>query len=263
MSATTVIFDLFGTLVAAPSRSDRAAAVHALSAATESSASAVDEYLDESWMVRHDGSLPAVGSLVDDLMKHVGSSASPSRVAAAWRSLATPRLVPDRSVSALLANLRANGIRIGLISDASAEIAEAWPSGRLAQEIDHAVFSCTSGAVKPSSLLYRETLERLDAHPDDALYVGDGGGDELRGAQEVGITPVRVLRRGGANTLAYGVGPTWDGLTLSSVEEIGAEPLVRLGEHPLATVEAGSGRPVCRSVDHLASTSPLRKVSNR
>lgn len=224
MSATTVIFDLFGTLVAAPSRSDRAAAVHALSAATESSTAAVDEYLDESWMVRHDGSLPDVGSLVEDLMKRVGSSASPSRVAAAWRSLATPRLVPDRSVSALLANLRASGIRIGLISDASAEIAEAWPFGRLAQEVDHAIFSCTSRAVKPSAVLYREALERLDARPDEALYVGDGGGDELRGAQELGMTPVRVARRGGASSLAYGEVAGWDGLTLSSVEEIGVGP---------------------------------------
>lgn len=246
MPTTTVIFDLFGTLVAAPSRSDRTAAVHALSASTETSASAVDEYLDESWMARHDGSLPDVDSLVADLMKHVGSSASPSRVAAAWRSLATPRLVPDRSVSAMLTNLRANGIRIGLISDASAEIAEAWPSGRLAQEIDHAVFSCTSRAVKPSAVLYREALGRLDAHPDETLYVGDGGGDELSGAQEVGMTPVRVARRGGASALAYGVGSAWDGLTLSSVEEIGAERLVRVGEHPLSTVVGGSGRPVYR-----------------
>lgn len=246
MPTTTVIFDLFGTLVAAPPRSDRAAAVHALSAATESSTAAVDAYLDESWMARHDGSLPDVGSLVDDLMKHVGSSASPSRVGATWRSLAAPRLVPDRSVVALLANLRANGIRIGLISDASAEIAEAWPSGRLAQEVNHAVFSCTSGAVKPSTVLYRKALEGLDCRPDETLYVGDGGGDELRGARELGITPVRVARRGGASTLAYGVGPTWDGMTLSSVEEIGAERLVRLGEYPLATAEAGPGRPVYR-----------------
>lgn len=231
MSATTVIFDLFGTLVAAPSRSDRAAAVLALSAAAECSTAAVDEYLDESWMARHDGSLPDVDSLVDDLMKHVGLSASPSRVAAAWRSLATPRIVPDRSVSAMLTNLHTNGIRIGLISDASAEIAEAWPSGRLAQNVEHAVFSCTSGAVKPSAVLYREALDRLDAHPDDALYVGDGGGDELRGAQKLGMTPIRVARRGGANNLAYGVGPMWDGLTLSSAEEIAAERLVRLGKH--------------------------------
>lgn len=232
MSATTVIFDLFGTLVAAPSRSDRAAAVRALSAAAECSASAVDEYLDESWMARHDGSLPDVDSLVDHLTKHVASSASPGRVAAAWRSLATLRLVPDRSVSALLADLHANGIRIGLISDASAEIAEAWPSSRLAPDVDHAVFSCSSGAVKPSSALYREALENLAAHPDEALYVGDGGGDELRGAQELGMTPVRVARRGGASALAYGVGPAWDGLTLSSVEEIGAERHFRLGVYP-------------------------------
>ncbi|MGY0386374.1 HAD family hydrolase [Nocardioides sp. WG-D5] len=229
MSATTVIFDLFGTLVAAPSRSDRAAAVRALSAAAESGTAAVDEYLHESWTTRHDGSLPDVDSLVDHLMKHVGSSASPSRVAAAWRSLATPRLVPDRSVSTLLADLRGNGIRIGLVSDASAEIAEAWPAVRLAQDVDHAVFSCTSGAVKPSSALYREALEHLAACPAEALYVGDGGGDELRGARELGMTPVRVARRGGAGTLAFGVGPTWGGLALSSVEEIGAERLVRLG----------------------------------
>ncbi|MFE6507635.1 HAD family hydrolase [Nocardioides sp. NPDC057767] len=246
MSATTVIFDLFGTLVAAPSRSERTAAVRVLSAAAESSTAAVDEYLDESWMVRHDGSLPDVDSLVGDLMKHVGSPALPSQVAATWRSLAASRLVPDRSVVALFANLRANGIRIGLISDASAEIAEAWPSGRLTQDVDHAVFSCTSGAVKPSAVLYREALEGLDAHPDEALYVGDGGGDELRGAQELGMTPVRVLRRGGASALAYGVGPTWDGLTLSSVEEIGAGRLVRRGRHTLAAVESRSGPPGSR-----------------
>lgn len=221
-----VIFDLFGTLVDAPSRDERADAVAKLAHATVQSEETIGTYLDATWTVRHAGTLPTVRHLAEHLIARTDSRASTDDVAATWRALAPTRVDPDQSVIDTLEGVRDAGVRIGLISDASAEIAEAWPYGRLAEVVDHAIFSCTSGAIKPSSRLYREGLTRLDVDPAETLYVGDGGGDELRGARAVGLTPVRVARRGGAGTLAYGVGGAWEGLALASVEALGTLPFV-------------------------------------
>lgn len=42
-------------------------------------------------------------------------------------------------------------------------------------------------AVKPEPEIYRIALESLGVRPDQSVFVGDGGSDELRGAREMGI----------------------------------------------------------------------------
>lgn len=217
-----VIFDLFGTLVEAPSPGHRRIAVATLARAACQTDVTIDAYLDSSWIARHDGTLATVPALAEHLIDHTGSRASNDDVAAAWRALAPHRLQPDRSVSNALESLRSAGVRVGLISDASAEIAEAWQHSPAARLIDHAVFSCKARALKPAPSLDREMLTALDTPPTDVLYIGDGGGDELHGAERLGITALRVARRGGVDALSYGETTRWQGAILDKVETLPA-----------------------------------------
>ncbi|WP_328913308.1 MULTISPECIES: hypothetical protein [unclassified Streptomyces] len=62
----------------------------------------------------------------------------------------------------------------------------------------------------------RSTAE-VAAH--QALYCGDGGGDELAGAQRAGMRAVRVARRGGPAGLALGE-IAWSGTSIPEVEAL-------------------------------------------
>ena len=59
--------------------------------------------------------------------------------------------------------------------------------------MDSIVLSCETGLVKPDPEIFMLCSARLGVHPEDCLYVGDGGSDELRGASMVGMTPVQAV----------------------------------------------------------------------
>jgi len=100
----------------------------------------------------------------------------------------------EPAILAALDRLRDAGIRIGLVSDAGADDVDCWESSPLKGRLDATVFSFELGVRKPDLRIYRHALEALGATPDEALFVGDGGSDEHRGARAAGIRPVLVTR---------------------------------------------------------------------
>lgn len=225
-----IVFDLFGTLVTAPSPEDRREAARELAGPTPVGEEAAEQVLITTWQERHDGRLPTHDALTDYLWRACeGSGPAPSAVRSALLRLASARLVPVPGVLAMLDHFRSREVAVGLLSDASADIAEAWQDSPLAPYFDVTVFSCRAGAVKPEPALYREVLEGLGTLPHRTLYCGDGGGNELQGALDAGMPAVRVDRRGGTATLAFGEGP-WSGRSLTSVEDL--PRLLRTGGGP-------------------------------
>jgi putative hydrolase of the HAD superfamily len=93
-----------------------------------------------------------------------------------------------------LDRLRAAGVQIGLISDAGADDVESWERSPLRNRLDVTIFSYQLGSRKPDPRIYRRGLDALGVHPGDALFVGDGGSDEHRGARAVGMRSVLVTR---------------------------------------------------------------------
>lgn len=118
-----------------------------------------------------------------------------------------------------LNELRQGGIRLAVLSDASPDIAEAWGGSELASRFDVTVFSCWAGAVKPDRRLFEGVLGKLGAEAGQVLYCGDGGGDELAGAERAGMCALRVARRGGPTGLAFGEAQ-WSGRTIPAVEAL-------------------------------------------
>ena len=67
---------------------------------------------------------------------------------------------------------------------------EAWPECRIAPYFDAFLCSSAVGLMKPDLEIYREGCRRLGTDPDECLFIGDGGSDELRGAKQAGMTPL-------------------------------------------------------------------------
>ncbi len=98
------------------------------------------------------------------------------------------RLRPD--AVATLRALRESSLKTALVSDCTFELSDQWLDLELSQHFDAAVFSCVEHRRKPDPHLFLAAAERLGVAPEQCLYVGDGGGDELAGAARVGMRPV-------------------------------------------------------------------------
>lgn len=99
--------------------------------------------------------------------------------------------MPDATGDALAA-LKAKGKRIGLVSNADAMEIASWDDSPVAGLFDCVTFSCDVGFAKPEKEIYEICLAKLDVRASQAVFVGDGGSDELRGARAVGLTTVMM-----------------------------------------------------------------------
>lgn len=217
---SVVVLDLFGTLVAAPSAAERASAATQFAEILRVNPAVVDAALTDSWPVRHDGRLRSTAAVAAHLVACCDASASRAgELEQFMAGLACVRLQADATLLRALDELQHCGARLVLLSDASADIAEAWGRSDLAPYFEAAVFSCLAGAVKPAPQLFHAALEGVGIAPHQALYCGDGGGDELAGAERAGMRAVRVARRGGPAGLAFGE-IAWSGTSIREVEAL-------------------------------------------
>ncbi len=98
----------------------------------------------------------------------------------------------EPGITTVLERLRGEGLRLGLVSNASTDEVRAWSDSPLRPLFDTALFSCERGVQKPSPAIYAMALEELEARPEAALFVGDGGSREHRGAADAGIRSLLV-----------------------------------------------------------------------
>ncbi len=96
---------------------------------------------------------------------------------------------PDRKILDMLQYLRELHVRLGVISNCTPEEVTAWHTCPLAPYMDEVVFSYEVGWAKPAPQIYQRACQRLRVIPQRALFIGDGGGDELAGAARVGLAP--------------------------------------------------------------------------
>ncbi len=98
---------------------------------------------------------------------------------------------PD--VLAMLAALRTKRLRLAVVTNCFAEDVAGWERSPLRPHFDVTIFSCTVGLAKPDPEIYFRACRELDISPDRALYIGDGGDDELAGARRAGLSTCRAL----------------------------------------------------------------------
>lgn len=223
MDVAAVIFDFYGTL--APGRSARAqvAARAEQARALGVDADEFDAVLTASYRARFRGETGDVEQSLAWVARQLGARPSDSAVAAAAEiRLASERRFgePRAEVVPLLRELRARGLRIGLISDCSAELPAYFAALPIAPLVDAPVFSCLTGRLKPDPDNYLICCDRLGVRPAACWYVGDGGSNELHGAMALGMHPVHLdvpVERG---DVVYGRHAAWDGDTIESLAEL-------------------------------------------
>lgn len=105
---------------------------------------------------------------------------------------ATALVNVPRETCSVLAALKKQGKILGLISNADVMEIAAWNESPMAPLFDAVVFSCDAGCAKPGKGIYQLCLQRLNVTPQDSVFVGDGGSNELQGAREAGMATIMI-----------------------------------------------------------------------
>ena len=116
-----------------------------------------------------------------------------------------------------LRRLREQGLRVGVVSDCTHELPELWESLPAAPWVDAAVFSILVGHRKPHPSMYTVACDRLGVVPSEAVYVGDGGSNELTGALSVGMPAVRLVAEDSDDAMVYDAEQGWTGPVIGSI----------------------------------------------
>ncbi|MFC7621191.1 HAD family hydrolase [Microlunatus sp. GCM10028923] len=98
----------------------------------------------------------------------------------------------DAEVVGALRELRASGLRLGVVSNCAVEEVAGWPDSPYRELFDDVVFSFRAGVAKPDRAIYRLACRNLGTPPGRTAFVGDGGSDELAGAEAAGLTAFRA-----------------------------------------------------------------------
>lgn len=136
------------------------------------------------------------------------------RVVALRRDVTRQGLVPVRGAAETIMVLRERGLKTGLISVCSEDVALLWEESPFHGLFDAAVFSATCGLRKPDPRIYRLALDQLGVKAGEAVFVGDGANDELAGAERVGMRAIGVDSPGGE------LPDDWDGPRIRELPEL-------------------------------------------
>ncbi|MEU4336738.1 HAD family hydrolase [Micromonospora lupini] len=215
-----VLFDFFGTLT----RSVQRGAAHLgtaelLGCPTET----LTEVLNRTYYERASGRLGNAEATLRWVCAQAGVHPSDRALRAAVASRhrairADTRLRAD--AVPVLAALRQRGLRTGVVSDCTHELPAFLPQLAIAPLLDVRVFSVQVGRCKPDAALYLTACRRLGLAPDECLYVGDGGSQELTGAERAGMTAVRLAAPDLAEHMVFNADREWRGHTLGTLREV-------------------------------------------
>lgn len=192
-----VIFDLWGTLVPGLNQADYRPSVRATAKALGADPAAFEELWTgpEVQQMRDRGAFADKREAMAWTCKRLGTEPSADQLQdAAGIRLAYTRdgLTPRPDVAQTLEALRQKGLKLGMMSACSSDTAVVWPTLSLAEIFDAALLSCEVGLSKPDPKFYEMMFTELEVSADRCLYVGDGAGDELGGADRMGAHPVLI-----------------------------------------------------------------------
>jgi len=123
---------------------------------------------------------------------------SPFAAAELFHRFATPEaweVFPE--VPAVLARLRARGLRLAVVSNWDPRLPDLLESLGLARSFDAIVYSSEVGVEKPDPRIFLSAMGRLKVEPAAALHVGDGKVEDAEGAAAAGLHSLHLDRRRG------------------------------------------------------------------
>jgi len=217
-----ILFDLFGTLIPAGSSDARDATSHRsageLAVDPFEFAALVRATFDE----RMRGVLGGLSATYEELARRLEGSPTAEQVdrAVAHRLAFARELLAVRTAEPILGRLMKAGLRLGVVTDSSAETPAVWSSTWLHGYFDHVAFSCDLGVRKPDPQIYLTVVGALAVSPADCIFIGDGGSQELTGAKALGMEAIMLVDPGEVGVHRDNPDIDWQGATIGSLSEL-------------------------------------------
>jgi putative hydrolase of the HAD superfamily len=189
-----VIFDLFHTLVSLQAAwGDRLPRVHEiLGVSREAWVGQLGAKLHDLYVGKCLDAFEAVSEMARAIDPAIPDETIKKAVESITETFAGALIRVPVETEEVLASLKARGKRLGLVSNASVMEIAAWDRSPIAPLFDSALFSCFTGYVKPDRKMYEMSMDALDVTPEQCVFVGDGGSEELAGARDLGICAIMV-----------------------------------------------------------------------
>lgn len=93
----------------------------------------------------------------------------------------------------MLSKLKEKGVFVGLISNCYFEEADVIRKSELFPFFDKVYLSCEQGVAKPDKEIFRRCMNGFNVKPEECLYIGDGGSQELETARALGMRAVQAV----------------------------------------------------------------------
>lgn len=238
MALRALIFDYFGTLTVSASAAARRSGVTRVAATLGVPGDLLFDTISATFTERATGSCGDMLTTMAWLARRCGYQPSAAQLQAACEVRTEvegqyARWLRDDAVTTL-GWLRRKGLRVGVVSDCTHELPVFWPSLPVARFVDAAVFSVLIGHRKPHASLYQSVCRQLGIAPSEAIYVGDGGSNELTGATAAGIPAIRLVTEDAAAALVYDAEPAWTGPVIHSLTALTQGGLADFSHHTLS-----------------------------
>jgi putative hydrolase of the HAD superfamily len=189
-----VLFDLFETLVTESAASMRRAS----SLAAELGVS--EDAYRRHWRSRRPDIVLGRCSFRDALAQIVGTLGGTRDEqllehlrAERVKQKATVLRMVETDVLAAIDALRGRGVKLAMVTNSFAEDVAGWDGSPLRSLFDVKLCSYAAGLAKPNREIYLLACRELHVPPHRALFIGDGGDDELDGARSAGLQTCRAL----------------------------------------------------------------------
>jgi HAD superfamily hydrolase (TIGR01549 family) len=141
--------------------------------------------------LRMNGTFPDHPSVVRDILNSHGKYSDPDVIEKVYQKRIWAKTVPFQQINPevieLLARLKEKDIKLGLISNCAPEEVYSWSTSNLADYFDEVIFSYEVKFAKPSPEIYQLACEKIGVTPEESIFIGDGGSNELVGAAEAGL----------------------------------------------------------------------------
>ena len=144
------------------------------------------EHDDEVWIVFTERVIVGMGGDAH------GAYDCAAEMVAAWENHDNFELYED--AEPVLEELRARGLKLGLVSNTSRDLAAFVIHHQL--DVDVAIGSRSFGKTKPDPSIFLAALGVLGVEPDAAVMVGDSIEDDIEGALALGMRAILLDREG-------------------------------------------------------------------
>jgi putative hydrolase of the HAD superfamily len=226
MKYQAVIFDLFGTLVDIFSVKEYNRVLVEMASHLKAPYNDFHKIWMQTANRRVIGGFCTLEGQLEYICRKLKIKVNASQIQAACRArfdYIARSLKPREYAIEVLSQLKADGYKIGLISNCSTEPPIIWPNTPFAPYFDITIFSSTAGLKKPDRRIFKMAVERLKVRPSKCVYIGDGGDDELKAAADFGMTTIliRATHEDGADALRPNDNITaFNGRRITSLKEV-------------------------------------------